>query len=578
MRISNYPTDTLTGTELILATDVNTSTQEYKTVNFSVDTLKTFLVGTDDTNEFTNITLGGSLKFEGATADAHETTLGVINPTADRAINLPNVAGTLPVLAEVSATAITSTPEELNYVDGVTSNVQTQFNNITSKFDASATLAAGYVAIVNGSGKISTTTTAYTPVTASELDVLSGVVSTLTAAELNILDGVTTTTAELNLLDGGTSVGSSITVADADGIIINDGGTMKSIPASDIKTFVGSIPHKIAGTDFGNSVIVGHSTTGTLNGATGNTGLGFKVLEAITEGDNNTAIGYGAGDAITTGDYHTAVGAGSMGAITGGEKCVAIGYNALASTTAPNQVVAVGESALYSYNISNNSQGFTVAIGARAGYAIAGVNQPYATLIGYGAGDSITTGVKNTIVGASADVANATDENSIVIGAFGAGHGSNIAVIGNTDTTAWHPADDNGVDLGSASYSFKDAFVQGVVNTGGVKMGGAVADPARVDLHLAQAITHNDHKGTLLFDGPDAGIADGALSEAITFNNTAIDAEANVIIQMKSDICADVIVYNIADNSCKFKILNKSGNSIVDGDDIDLVYTVINQN
>ena len=53
MRISNYPTDTLTGDELILATDVNTSTQEYKTVNFSVDTLKTFLVGTDDTNEFT---------------------------------------------------------------------------------------------------------------------------------------------------------------------------------------------------------------------------------------------------------------------------------------------------------------------------------------------------------------------------------------------------------------------------------------------------------------------------------------------------------------------------------------------
>ena len=31
MRISNYPTDTLTGDELILATDVNTSTQEYKT-------------------------------------------------------------------------------------------------------------------------------------------------------------------------------------------------------------------------------------------------------------------------------------------------------------------------------------------------------------------------------------------------------------------------------------------------------------------------------------------------------------------------------------------------------------------
>ena len=43
MRISNYPTDTITGTELILSTDVDTSTQKYKTVNFSVDTLKTFI-------------------------------------------------------------------------------------------------------------------------------------------------------------------------------------------------------------------------------------------------------------------------------------------------------------------------------------------------------------------------------------------------------------------------------------------------------------------------------------------------------------------------------------------------------
>ena len=108
MRISNYPTDTLTGDELILATDVNTSTQEYKTVNFSVDTLKTFLVGTDDTNEFTNITLGGSLKFEGSSIDANETTLGVINPDGDRTINLPNQSGTLPVLAVASTTATVS--------------------------------------------------------------------------------------------------------------------------------------------------------------------------------------------------------------------------------------------------------------------------------------------------------------------------------------------------------------------------------------------------------------------------------------------------------------------------------------
>ena len=45
------------------------------------------------------------------------------------------------------------------------------------------------------------------------------------------------TATELNLLDGGTSVGGSITIADADGFVVNDDGTMKTIPASDIKTY-----------------------------------------------------------------------------------------------------------------------------------------------------------------------------------------------------------------------------------------------------------------------------------------------------------------------------------------------------
>ena len=84
--------------------------------------------------------------FEGATADAHETTLTIIDPTADRTINLPNQSGTIPVLAAVSTTAITSTPEELNildgvtattaelnYSDGVTSAIQTQINTKATK-------------------------------------------------------------------------------------------------------------------------------------------------------------------------------------------------------------------------------------------------------------------------------------------------------------------------------------------------------------------------------------------------------------------------------------------------------------
>ncbi len=68
---------------------------------------------------------------------------------------------------------------------------------------------------------------------------IGGTAVTSTAAELNILDGVTATASELNLLDGGTSVGSSITLADSDGFVVNDGGTMKTIPATDVATYTG---------------------------------------------------------------------------------------------------------------------------------------------------------------------------------------------------------------------------------------------------------------------------------------------------------------------------------------------------
>jgi len=134
--------------------------------------------GTQTVVDTVTMNAENAVVFEGATADAHETTLTIIDPTADRTINLPNQSGTLPVLAAVSTTQITSTPEELNILDGVTS----------------------------------------------------------TAAELNILDGVTSTAAELNIMDGDTSA-SSTTIADADRVVVNDAGTMKQVAVTDLAAY-----------------------------------------------------------------------------------------------------------------------------------------------------------------------------------------------------------------------------------------------------------------------------------------------------------------------------------------------------
>ena len=77
--------------------------------------------GTTTTVDSTTVNIQNAFVFEGATDDAHETTLTTVDPTADRTISLPNQSGTLPVLAVASTTQITSTPEELNIMDGGTS-------------------------------------------------------------------------------------------------------------------------------------------------------------------------------------------------------------------------------------------------------------------------------------------------------------------------------------------------------------------------------------------------------------------------------------------------------------------------
>jgi len=79
--------------------------------------------GTFSTVNSVTMDANNAVIFEGSTADAHETTLTSIDATGDRTISLPNVSGTLPVLAVASATAITSTPEELNALDGITAVV-----------------------------------------------------------------------------------------------------------------------------------------------------------------------------------------------------------------------------------------------------------------------------------------------------------------------------------------------------------------------------------------------------------------------------------------------------------------------
>ena len=156
--------------------------------------------GTQTVVDTVTMNAANAIVFEGATADAHETTLTIVDPTADRTINLPNQSGTVPVLAAASNTAITATP------------------------------------------------------------------------------------AELNIMDGGTSV-TSTTLADADGVVVNDAGTMKQVAMSDINTYMQNNLNTQA-----NLTTVGALNAGSITSGFGTINIGssaFTTTGAVNFGSLN---------------------------------------------------------------------------------------------------------------------------------------------------------------------------------------------------------------------------------------------------------------------------------------------------
>ena len=111
-----------------------------------------------------------SIIFEGATADAYETTLAVTDPTADRTITLPNATGTVALTSDVTTHA-----------------------DLTAAHGASGAVVG------------TTNTQTLTNKTLTSPKINEDVVMSASSTELNILDGATLSTTELNYVDGVTS-------------------------------------------------------------------------------------------------------------------------------------------------------------------------------------------------------------------------------------------------------------------------------------------------------------------------------------------------------------------------------------
>jgi len=142
---------------------------------------------------------------------------------------------------DVSLTHVADTGLQLSSTDKLMFNDASQFIHAPSAtvLDIAATdeieLTATLIDVV-GNFTNSGTIVSAGVVTAAGFTIGSAVIG---ESELEILDGANVTTTELNLIDGDTSRGTTA-VADADGLLINDDGTMRMTTAATVKTYMQS--------------------------------------------------------------------------------------------------------------------------------------------------------------------------------------------------------------------------------------------------------------------------------------------------------------------------------------------------
>ncbi len=217
--------------------------------------------------------------------------------------------------------------------------------------------------------------------------------------------------------------------------------------------------------------------TGGQDSTSSNTIIGYKAGNAVASGTiNNTFIGHNAGLSVNDGVANVVVGTNSADALTTGDHNVALGYFALSASTDVDGAIAIGSGAMESGNVTSAADG-SVAIGRNsllaltsgAGNTAVGYESLDAeddgdrntaigyqaltnqtgtsgivgnTALGYGAGDLITTGVQNVLLGSTTDPSANSGSNQVVIGYNATGQGDNTVTLGNSSVTDVYMAED----------------------------------------------------------------------------------------------------------------------------------------
>ena len=324
-------------------------------------------------------TITGNLVFEGSSADAHELTLSPGDPTGDVTVTLPVATDTL----VGKATTDTLTNKTLTSPKIGTSVLDTNGNELfkltatgsaVNEFTV-ANAATGGAPTISATGGDSNIDITITPKGTGEVNIAAGNLNYAGTA-------ITATGAELNLIDGGTARGTTA-VADGDGVLINDDGTMRMTTVQTLATYMESEIDTFANLE----------VTTELQTA----------LIAYTDGDDAITIADGGGITAAAGITSTAA-ANTLGATSFNDAAITnVGDIALDSISADDTDINIAVT-------DNSATALTIKQGSDAYLIVDTANSSESVSLG--------TGISGTVV----TIGHATSETTVA---------DNLSVTGN---------------------------------------------------------------------------------------------------------------------------------------------------